>query len=44
MGLIGFIISLNSASIPSVPIPPDAGILWGDIDILWGSTTVTFSD
>lgn len=44
MGLIHFILSLNSASVPPVPEPPPDEITWGSTDVLWGSTTVTFSD
>lgn len=44
MGLMAFITSLNSASVPQVPEPPPDEILFGDTEILWGSTTVTFND
>lgn len=44
MGLIHFILSLNSASVPSVPEPPEEGILWGDVEALWGDQIITFSD
>lgn len=44
MGLIEFIMTLNSASVPEVPEPPPDDILMGDEETLWGDTVITFSD
>lgn len=42
MGLIEFIMTLNSASVPEVPEPPPEDILMGDDEVLWGDTEITF--
>ena len=44
MGLIDFIIGLNSASVPAVPEPPPDEILMGDDEVLWGDDEITFDN
>lgn len=44
MGLTTFILSLNVSAAVAPPPPEEDEILWGDTEVLMGSTTVTFND
>lgn len=44
MGLMAFIQSLKTATLPSGGGGDPGEILWGDTEILMGSTTITFSN